>query len=151
MSLSVQPVLSLALRYKLSPNDCAAKLSKYFKHLGADMVIDMSIAEDFSLLEAQKEFINRFNATVNDGAKNALPMLASSCPGEESIIIQKLHLYWYLKPVTDLKNFTICLVRDGHLDTSYLNLGAQRFFCHVNPHEMELNSTTALPSLGVIN
>ncbi|KAJ8978044.1 hypothetical protein NQ317_013572 [Molorchus minor] len=81
VSLSIQPVLSLAVRYDLSPNNCAAKLAQYFKQLGADMVIDMSIAEDMALLESQKEFIRRYRTTESDGVKNILPMLASSCPG----------------------------------------------------------------------
>ncbi|KAJ8960017.1 hypothetical protein NQ318_009453 [Aromia moschata] len=45
------------------------------------MVVDMTIAEDISLLESQKEFIRRYRATESDGIKNVLPMLASSCPG----------------------------------------------------------------------
>lgn len=81
ISISVQPVLSLAYRYDLSPNDCAGKLATYFKMLGADMVVDMTIADDFALIEAQKEFIRRYRAAECDGAKNVLPMLASSCPG----------------------------------------------------------------------
>ncbi|CAG9764187.1 unnamed protein product [Ceutorhynchus assimilis] len=81
ISISIQPILSLAEKYDLEPNECAAKLATYFKNLGADMVVDMTIAEDFSLIEAQREFIKRFRATEQDGVKNILPMLASSCPG----------------------------------------------------------------------
>lgn len=81
VSLSIQPILSLAVFYNLSPNECAGKLAGYFKSLGADMVLDMTIADDFALLESEKEFIQRFRATESDGAKNILPMLASSCPG----------------------------------------------------------------------
>lgn len=73
--------MSLAIRYNLSPNDCAAKLAQYFKQLGADMVVDMTIADDLALLESQKEFIRRYRSTESDGVKNLLPMLASSCPG----------------------------------------------------------------------
>lgn len=46
------------------------------------MVVDMTLADDFALLEAQKEFIRRYRATEIDGVKNVVPMLASSCPGE---------------------------------------------------------------------
>lgn len=81
MSLSIQPILSLAVRFNLSPNDCAAKLVQYFKILGADMVVDMSIADDLTMLESQKEFVKRMRASENDGVKGAIPMLASSCPG----------------------------------------------------------------------
>lgn len=81
VSVSIQPILSLAIKYDLHPNECAAKLSGYLKQLGADMVVDMSIADDFSLLENQREFIKRFRDAESCGKKNVLPMLASSCPG----------------------------------------------------------------------
>ncbi|XP_018334505.1 probable cytosolic Fe-S cluster assembly factor AGAP009023 [Agrilus planipennis] len=81
VSLSVQPVLSLAVKYNLEPNDCAARLAGYFKHLGADMVVDMTIAEDLALLESQKEFVERYSSAEISGSKNLLPMLSSSCPG----------------------------------------------------------------------
>nr|XP_022918368.1 probable cytosolic Fe-S cluster assembly factor CPIJ010948 [Onthophagus taurus] len=82
ISVSLQPLLSLAIRYDLAPNDCAAKLAGFFKGLGADAVVDINIAEDFALLENQKEFIRRFREAESvDGNKNILPMLASSCPG----------------------------------------------------------------------
>lgn len=82
VSISIQPILSLAVCYNLTPNDCAAKLARYFKNLGADIVVDMSIADDFALLESQKEFVRRIRATESDGVKNVLPMLSSSCPGK---------------------------------------------------------------------
>lgn len=44
------------------------------------MVLDMTVADDISLLEAQAEFVERFRAR-EAGEKQALPMLASSCPG----------------------------------------------------------------------
>lgn len=81
VSVSVQPILSLAFKYDLEPNDCAAKLATYFKQLGCDMVVDMTLAEDICLMEAQKEFVRRYRATEHDKVKNVLPMLASSCPG----------------------------------------------------------------------
>lgn len=46
------------------------------------MVVDMSIAEDFALLESQREFVRRYRSRETDGVKNVLPMLASSCPGK---------------------------------------------------------------------
>ncbi|CAG9854505.1 unnamed protein product [Phyllotreta striolata] len=81
VSISIQPLLSLSVRYQLTPNECASKLAHYFKRLGADMVVDMSVADDLAILESQREFIRRFRSRENDGVKNALPMLASSCPG----------------------------------------------------------------------
>ncbi|XP_063821474.1 probable cytosolic Fe-S cluster assembly factor GL21135 [Ostrinia nubilalis] len=81
ISLSPQPVLSMAARYKLSPEEATSKLAGYFKSLGADMVLDMTVAEDLSLLEAQQEFLQRYQDQQNDPTSKNLPMLASSCPG----------------------------------------------------------------------
>lgn len=81
ISLSPQPILSLAARYKLPPEDATNKLAGYFKSLGADLVLDMTIAEDLSLLEAQQEFVQRYQDQQADPNGKYLPMLASSCPG----------------------------------------------------------------------
>ncbi|XP_049866783.1 probable cytosolic Fe-S cluster assembly factor GL21135 [Pectinophora gossypiella] len=81
ISLSPQPVLSLAARYKLTPEDATRKLAGYFKSLGADLVLDMTVAEDLSLLEAQQEFLQRYQDQQADPGAKHLPMLASSCPG----------------------------------------------------------------------
>lgn len=79
-TVSQQPVLSLAKRYGLEVEACASKLSTYFKNLGADLVLNTKIADDFALIEARNEFLERFNAEAIEGSKH-LPMLASSCPG----------------------------------------------------------------------
>ncbi|KAL0272081.1 UNVERIFIED_CONTAM: hypothetical protein PYX00_005190 [Menopon gallinae] len=79
VSLSIQSVVSLAQKYEMTPEQVAKCLATFFKQLGADKVIEMSIAEDLSLLEVQNEFIERYrNKTTT---VNLLPMLASSCPG----------------------------------------------------------------------
>jgi iron only hydrogenase large subunit-like protein len=54
----------------------------YFRILGADLVLDMTVADDFALLESQREFVERYRA-VEEAANTSesLPMLASSCPG----------------------------------------------------------------------
>ncbi|KAL0126459.1 hypothetical protein PUN28_005077 [Cardiocondyla obscurior] len=80
VSLSVQPVLSLAQRYELTPEQALCKLAGFFYRLGADTVLDMTVADDFVLLEAAKEFIERYKAS-KEGIKSQLPMLSSSCPG----------------------------------------------------------------------
>ncbi|CAK1552643.1 unnamed protein product [Leptosia nina] len=81
MSISPQPILSLAARYKLNVQEATNKLTGYFKKLGVDLVLDMRIAEDFAILEAQQEFLERYHNQQNDPAGKYLPMLASSCPG----------------------------------------------------------------------
>lgn len=80
VSLSIQPILSLAQRYELKAEQALHKLAGYFYKLGADVVIDMSIADDFALLESAKEFVERYKA-AKEGTEKQLPMLASSCPG----------------------------------------------------------------------
>uniref|UniRef100_A0A1B6JNZ4 Iron hydrogenase small subunit domain-containing protein n=1 Tax=Homalodisca liturata TaxID=320908 RepID=A0A1B6JNZ4_9HEMI len=80
VSVSIQPVLSLAASYNLEPEEAFHRLSGYLKRLGADMVLDMTVADDLSLLEARTEFVERFRAR-EAGSRQALPMLASSCPG----------------------------------------------------------------------
>ncbi|XP_050345097.1 probable cytosolic Fe-S cluster assembly factor GL21135 [Nymphalis io] len=81
ISISAQPTLSLAARYKLDPEEATRKLVGYFKSLGADLVLDMTVAEDLSLLEAQQEFLQRYQNHQHDPSAKQLPMLASSCPG----------------------------------------------------------------------
>lgn len=50
--------------------------------LGADLVLDMAVAEDFALLESQREFVQRYRAAEEKHtSKSSLPMLASACPG----------------------------------------------------------------------
>ncbi|XP_034251403.1 probable cytosolic Fe-S cluster assembly factor GI11683 [Thrips palmi] len=80
VSISVQPVLSLAARFGLAPQDAFSKLSGYLKSIGADIVLDMTLSEDLSLLESENEFLERFRSKL-DGSKAILPMLTSSCPG----------------------------------------------------------------------
>ncbi|XP_015440008.1 PREDICTED: probable cytosolic Fe-S cluster assembly factor GJ13047 [Dufourea novaeangliae] len=80
VSLSVQAVLSIAERYDLNPEEALRKLAGYFYQLGADAVLDMTVADDFALLESAKEFVERYK-TAKSGVKTQLPMLSSSCPG----------------------------------------------------------------------
>jgi len=54
----------------------------YFKKLGADLVLDLKIAEDLALLESQNEFIERYKSVQVSKDQKMLPMLASSCPGK---------------------------------------------------------------------
>ncbi|XP_031831238.2 putative cytosolic Fe-S cluster assembly factor CPIJ010948 isoform X2 [Nomia melanderi] len=80
VSLSVQAILSIAERYSLNPEEALHKLAGYFYELGADSVLDMTVADDFALLESAKEFVERYKA-AKGGVDNHLPMLSSSCPG----------------------------------------------------------------------
>ncbi|XP_053662889.1 probable cytosolic Fe-S cluster assembly factor AGAP009023 [Anopheles marshallii] len=75
-TVSQQPIISLARKYNLTPEDTFEHISGYFKKLGADMVIDTKIADDLALIECRNEFVERYNTN-----RKTLPMLASSCPG----------------------------------------------------------------------
>lgn len=79
ITLSQQPLLSLTNKYKLPVNDAAEYLTGYFKELGADLVLNTKIADDFALLESRNEFVERYNNS--NLTKDSLPMLSSSCPG----------------------------------------------------------------------
>ncbi|KAH0631761.1 hypothetical protein JD844_019527 [Phrynosoma platyrhinos] len=46
---------------------------------GVDFVFDTTFSRNFSLLESQREFVQRFRRRTED--KKALPMLAAACPG----------------------------------------------------------------------
>lgn len=83
----MQPVLSLAQHYELTPEQGLRKLAGFFYRLGADAVLDMTVADDFALIEAAKEFIERYKAS-KEGTKNQLPMLSSSCPGKTRCFIR---------------------------------------------------------------
>uniref|UniRef100_A0A0V0G935 Putative nuclear architecture related protein n=1 Tax=Triatoma dimidiata TaxID=72491 RepID=A0A0V0G935_TRIDM len=80
VSLALQPILSIAAEYSLSSEICLQKLAALFKRLGADLVLEMGLADDFALVEEQREFLNRYQRYI-EGDKTALPMLASTCPG----------------------------------------------------------------------
>ncbi|XP_045426298.1 cytosolic iron-sulfur assembly component 3 isoform X3 [Pipistrellus kuhlii] len=79
ISVSPQSSASLAARFQLNPTDTAKKLTAFFKKLGAHYVFDTAFSRNFSLLESQREFVKRFREQAN--SKQALPMLASACPG----------------------------------------------------------------------
>uniref|UniRef100_A0A4W5RWG6 Nuclear prelamin A recognition factor-like protein n=1 Tax=Hucho hucho TaxID=62062 RepID=A0A4W5RWG6_9TELE len=79
VSVSPQSRASLAARYGLSSSEAGRRLTAFFKGLGVHHVFDTSFSRTFSLLESQREFVERFHRKEQD--KQALPMLASACPG----------------------------------------------------------------------
>ena len=60
-SLGLQPLLSLSVKFCLSVQDTAEKLTTFLKQLGADLVLDLKLAEDWSILELQREMVTRYN------------------------------------------------------------------------------------------
>ncbi|XP_010595747.1 cytosolic iron-sulfur assembly component 3 isoform X1 [Loxodonta africana] len=79
ISVSPQSVASLAARFQLNPTDTSRKLTSFFKKIGVHYVFDTAFSRNFSLLESQREFVQRFQSQANSG--QALPVLASACPG----------------------------------------------------------------------
>ncbi|KAI3359873.1 hypothetical protein L3Q82_014227 [Scortum barcoo] len=79
VSVSPQSRASLAARYDLSSGEAGRRLTSFFKGLGVHHVFDTSFSRTFSLLESQREFLERFQRKEQD--KKALPMLTSACPG----------------------------------------------------------------------
>ncbi|XP_044513435.1 cytosolic iron-sulfur assembly component 3 [Gracilinanus agilis] len=79
ISVSPQSRASLAAKFQLTLLDTAKKLTAFFKNRGVHYVFDTTFSRNFSLLESQREFIQRFRRHTE--SKQALPMLASACPG----------------------------------------------------------------------
>lgn len=79
VSVSPQSRASLAAHFDLSSSETGRRLTSYFKGLGVHHVFDTSFSRTFSLLESQREFVERFQRKEQDSM--ALPMLTSACPG----------------------------------------------------------------------
>ena len=94
VSLSPQSRASLAQHFSLSPLEVAAKLTTLLHSLGVKELMDASCTLDFSLMEAQREFVHHYRATRQPSSSISppppassspsafpLPLLASECPG----------------------------------------------------------------------
>uniref|UniRef100_A0A1A8BU57 Nuclear prelamin A recognition factor-like protein n=1 Tax=Nothobranchius kadleci TaxID=1051664 RepID=A0A1A8BU57_NOTKA len=79
VSVSPQSRASLAAHYNLSSSEAGRRLTAYLKNLGVHRVFDTSFSRTFSLLESQREFVERFHRKEQDS--KAVPMLTSACPG----------------------------------------------------------------------
>ncbi|XP_037544283.1 cytosolic Fe-S cluster assembly factor narfl [Nematolebias whitei] len=79
VAVSPQSRASLAAHYNLSSSEAGRRLTTFLKGLGVHHVFDTSFSRTFSLLESQKEFVERFRRRERDS--KALPMLTSACPG----------------------------------------------------------------------
>uniref|UniRef100_A0A8C5GC90 Iron hydrogenase small subunit domain-containing protein n=1 Tax=Gouania willdenowi TaxID=441366 RepID=A0A8C5GC90_GOUWI len=79
VSLSPQSRASLAAHCGLSSSEAGRRLTAFFKGLGVHHVFDTGFSRTFSLLESQREFVERYKRREQD--KKALPMLTSACPG----------------------------------------------------------------------
>ncbi|XP_008328122.1 cytosolic Fe-S cluster assembly factor narfl [Cynoglossus semilaevis] len=79
VSVSPQSRASLAAHYNLSSSEAGRRLTTFLKHIGVHHVFDTSFSRTFSLLESQREFVERFQKKDQD--RKVLPMLTSACPG----------------------------------------------------------------------
>ena len=59
VSVSPQARASLAARHELAAKEAAQALDRYFKQLGADIVLDTTYARELVLLQTAKEFLER--------------------------------------------------------------------------------------------
>lgn len=78
-SLCPQSLPFFAVKFGLDMNEAAQKLCGFLKSLGVQFVFDTTVAAGFSVLESQREFVQRYRRRSHDG--HALPMFTSSCPG----------------------------------------------------------------------
>ncbi|XP_056361981.1 nuclear prelamin A recognition factor isoform X4 [Oenanthe melanoleuca] len=79
VSLCPQSLPYFAAKFNLSVNEAAKRLCGFLKSLGVHYVFDTTIAADFSILESQREFVQRYQRRNQE--EHALPMFASACPG----------------------------------------------------------------------
>ncbi|XP_040032240.2 nuclear prelamin A recognition factor [Gasterosteus aculeatus] len=78
-SVCPQSLPFFAVKFGLDISEAANKLCGFLKSLGVQYVFDTTLAAGFSILESQKEFIQRFRRRHHDS--HAVPMFTSSCPG----------------------------------------------------------------------
>uniref|UniRef100_A0A8D0FJ09 Nuclear prelamin A recognition factor n=2 Tax=Strigidae TaxID=30459 RepID=A0A8D0FJ09_STROC len=79
VSICPQSLPYFAAKFNLCVNDAAKRLCGFLKSLGVHYVFDTTIAADFSILESQREFVQRYQRRNQE--EHALPMFASACPG----------------------------------------------------------------------
>ncbi|TNN48344.1 Nuclear prelamin A recognition factor [Liparis tanakae] len=78
-SVCPQSLPFFAVKFGVDVSEAAHKLCGFLKSLGVQYVFDTTLAAGFSILESQKEFVQRFRRRHHDST--ALPMFTSSCPG----------------------------------------------------------------------
>nr|XP_006635420.1 PREDICTED: nuclear prelamin A recognition factor [Lepisosteus oculatus] len=79
VSLCPQSLPFFAAKFNLGIPDSTRKLCGFLKSQGVHHVFDATLAADFSLLESQREFVQRYRRRNQD--QQALPMFTSACPG----------------------------------------------------------------------
>eukprot|EP00092_Neocalanus_flemingeri_P012616 GFUD01013597.1.p1 GENE.GFUD01013597.1~~GFUD01013597.1.p1 ORF type:complete len:482 (+),score=176.67 GFUD01013597.1:38-1483(+) len=102
-SLGLQPLLSLGEKTGQSVQDTAERLAGFLKELGADLVMGMKLAEDWSILEQQRELLDRYRNRVEGAKPGTQTVLSSSCPGWVCYA-EKTHGSWLLPHISQVKS-----------------------------------------------
>lgn len=83
VSVSPQSRASLAVKYKLDLKTCSKKLCGLLKnYFNAEYVFDTTFSREFSLIESQNEFVEKYRQNQTDPNSSKLPILSSACPGK---------------------------------------------------------------------
>ncbi|KAJ2849648.1 Cytosolic Fe-S cluster assembly factor nar1 [Coemansia erecta] len=84
VTVAPQARASLSLKYGLSPLSVAKRMTAVLKAMGVNRVVDSAFSRDLTLAESAREFVERFRrceGKLQSKHDEALPMLASWCPG----------------------------------------------------------------------
>ncbi|KAI5103438.1 nuclear prelamin A recognition factor, partial [Silurus meridionalis] len=79
VSVCPQSLPFFAVKFHLDVPTAAQKLCGFLKSVGMKYVFDTTLAASFSILESQREFVQRYRRRHSD--VSAMPMFTSSCPG----------------------------------------------------------------------
>lgn len=79
VSIAPQVYASFSGKYDVAYDEAAARLTGFFKRLGAHHVLDTTFAREFTLVEVLHDFLERYRRKESD--PSALPLLTSACPG----------------------------------------------------------------------
>ncbi|KAJ7987854.1 hypothetical protein DPEC_G00330880 [Dallia pectoralis] len=79
VSVCPQSLPFFAVKFGMDIPEATRKLCGFLKSLGVQYVFDSTLAAGFSILESQREFVQKFRKRRHDN--QVLPMFTSSCPG----------------------------------------------------------------------
>ncbi|KAG9350364.1 hypothetical protein JZ751_026719 [Albula glossodonta] len=88
VSVCPQSLPFFAVKFCLGIPEATQKLCGFLKSLGVHHVFDTTLAAGFSILESQREFVQRYRRRHHDS--HALPMFTSSCPGNTHAVMGSL-------------------------------------------------------------
>lgn len=82
VSMSHQSIASFATKHGVNFQEAAEKMVSFLKNIGVDFVFDLTLARHISLVEACREFQEKYFESKNStDSKSSLPILNSICPG----------------------------------------------------------------------